>query len=50
MIAYRLISKGSIEEKIRALQQKKKAVAEDILGEERFSQSLTVDDLRFLFD
>ena len=50
VIAYRLISKGSIEEKIRALQQKKKAVAEDILGEERFSQSLTVDDLRFLFD
>jgi len=49
VIAYRLISKGTIEEKIRALQHQKKAVAEDILGEERFSQSLTVDDLRFLF-
>ena len=50
VIAYRLLSKGTIEEKIRALQQQKKAVAEDILGEERFSQSLTVDDLRYLFD
>ena len=49
VIAYRLISRGTIEEKIRALQHQKKAVAEDILGEERFSQSLTVDDLRFLF-
>lgn len=50
VIAYRLITKGSIEEKIRALQQQKKAVAEDILGEERFSQSLTVDDFRYLFE
>ena len=41
--------KKRLEEKIRALQHQKKAVAEDILGEERFSQSLTVDDLRFLF-
>ena len=50
VIAYRLITQGSIEEKIRALQQQKKAVAEDILGEERFSQSLTVDDFRYLFE
>ncbi|MCG3146961.1 MAG: RNA polymerase-associated protein RapA [Verrucomicrobiae bacterium] len=49
VMAYRLLIKGSIEEKIRALQKQKRAVAEDILGEERFTQSLTVEDLRFLF-
>jgi hypothetical protein len=49
VIAYRLLIKGSIEEKIRALQKQKKALAEDVLGEERFSQSLTLDDLNFLF-
>ena len=49
VVAYRLLIKGSIEEKIRALQKQKKALAEDVLGEERFSQSLTLDDLKFLF-
>jgi hypothetical protein len=49
VIAYRLLIKNSIEEKIRALQRQKSALAEDVLGEERFSQSLTLDDLRFLF-
>jgi hypothetical protein len=49
VMAYRLLIKDSIEEKIRALQKQKKALAEDVLGEERFAQSLTLDDLRFLF-
>ena len=49
VMAYRLLIKDSIEEKIRALQKQKKALAEDVLGEERFSQSLTLEDLRFLF-
>ncbi|HVM47186.1 MAG TPA: DEAD/DEAH box helicase, partial [Candidatus Acidoferrum sp.] len=49
VMAYRLLIKDSIEEKIRLLQKKKKALAEDVLGEERFAQSLTLDDLRFLF-
>ncbi|MGO8678382.1 MAG: DEAD/DEAH box helicase [Limisphaerales bacterium] len=49
VIAYRLLIKDSIEEKIRLLQQKKTALAEEILGEERFAQSLTLEDLRFLF-
>lgn len=49
VIAYRLLIKDSIEQKIRLLQKKKQSLAEDVLGEERFSQSLTVDDLRFLF-
>ncbi len=49
VIAYRLLVKGSIEEKIRELQKQKSALAGDILGEERFSQALTIDDLQFLF-
>ncbi|MBE7503106.1 MAG: SWF/SNF helicase family protein [Verrucomicrobiales bacterium] len=49
VMAYRLLIKNSIEEKIRLLQKQKKALAEDVLGEERFSQSLTLDDFRFLF-
>ncbi len=48
VIAYRLLIKDSIEEKIRALQKQKKSLAEDVLGEEKFAQSLTLDDLRFL--
>jgi superfamily II DNA or RNA helicase len=48
VIAYRLLIKDSIEEKIRALQKRKKSLAEDVLGEEKFSQGLSLDDLRFL--
>lgn len=49
VIAYRLLIKNSIEEKIRQLQRKKSALSEDVLGEEKFAQSLTLDDLHFLF-
>ena len=49
VIAYRLLIKDSIEEKIRALQKQKSALADDVLGEEKFAQSLTLDDLHFLF-
>ncbi|HVV70287.1 MAG TPA: DEAD/DEAH box helicase [Verrucomicrobiae bacterium] len=49
VIAYRLLIKNSIEEKIRELQKQKKALAEDVLGEEKFAQSLTLQDLEFLF-
>ncbi len=48
VIAYRLLIKDSIEEKIRALQTKKSQLANDILGEEKFAQSLSLDDLKFL--
>ena len=47
-MAYRLLIKDSIEEKIRALQKQKSALADDVLGEEKFSQSLSLDDLRYL--
>jgi SNF2 family DNA or RNA helicase len=49
VIAYRLLIKDSIEEKVRLLQKQKSALADDILGEERFAQALDLDDLHFLF-
>jgi SNF2 family DNA or RNA helicase len=49
VMAYRLLMRESIEEKIRALQKQKSTLVEDVLGEERFAQSLTLDDLKFLF-
>lgn len=49
VMAYRLLMRDSIEQKIRTLQKQKGALAQDVLGEERFAQSLTLDDLRFLF-
>ena len=49
VMAYRLLMQDTIEQKIRLLQKQKAALADDVLGEERFAQSLTLDDLRFLF-
>jgi hypothetical protein len=49
VMAYRLLMRESIEQKIRALQKQKGALVADVLGEEKFAQSLTLEDLRFLF-
>ncbi len=49
VFAHRLLIKDSIEEKIRALQKRKKALSDDVFGEERFASALTLDDLKFLF-
>jgi len=49
VIAYRLLMRDSVEEKIRTLQQQKEAVSTGVLGEEGFAKSLTRDDLSFLF-
>jgi SNF2 family DNA or RNA helicase len=50
VIAYRLLTKNSMEQKIRELQRHKSALAQNILGDESFASSLTIDDLRFLFE
>jgi SNF2 family DNA or RNA helicase len=50
VIAYRLVAKDSIEEKIRQLQRAKSAMAGDILGEESFAKALTLDDFKFLME
>jgi hypothetical protein len=46
--AYRLLIQNTIEEKIRNLQKSKSALAEDILGEEAFARTLTLQDFQFL--
>ena len=50
VIAYRLLMRDSVEEKIRVLQKQKEATASGVLGEEGFAKSLTRDDLSFLFE
>jgi superfamily II DNA or RNA helicase len=47
--AYRLISPGTVEEKIWELQQSKAQTIADVLGEEGFARSLTRSDLEYLF-
>jgi hypothetical protein len=47
--AYRLISPGTVEEKIWELQQSKAQAIADVLGEEGFARSLTKADLDYLF-
>jgi SNF2 family DNA or RNA helicase len=48
VIAFRLITRGTIEEKIAALQQRKAELVRDVLGEGGFARALTRDDLDFL--
>lgn len=47
--AYRLISPGTVEEKIWDLQQKKAQTISDVLGEEGFAKNLSSNDLEYLF-
>jgi SNF2 family DNA or RNA helicase len=48
VIAYRLLTRGTLEEKIWELQQRKAALARDILGEDGFARALTRSDLEYL--
>ena len=47
--AYRLISPGTVEEKIWELQQSKAKTISDVLGEEGFTSNLSSADLEYLF-
>jgi superfamily II DNA or RNA helicase len=47
--AYRLITPGTVEDKIWELQQRKAQTIADVLGEEGFARSLTQTDLEYLF-
>jgi SNF2 family DNA or RNA helicase len=50
IFAYKLICRNTIEEKIIALQQKKKQLSEELVSEEDgFIKHLSEDDIRFLF-
>jgi superfamily II DNA or RNA helicase len=48
--AYRLLTLGTIEEKIWELQQRKASLAREILGEDGFSRGLTREDLEWLLE
>ncbi|MCC6765371.1 MAG: DEAD/DEAH box helicase [Deltaproteobacteria bacterium] len=48
VIAFRLLTAGTIEEKIFELQQRKAALARDVLGEDGFARSLSREDLGYL--
>lgn len=51
VMVYRMISTGTIEEKVVALQQRKARLFTAMLDDEAlFAQSLTADDIRGLFD
>jgi superfamily II DNA or RNA helicase len=48
VVAYRLYAEGTIEERIAELQQRKAALARDVLGEDGFARTLTKEDLEFI--
>ncbi|HSP97493.1 MAG TPA: DEAD/DEAH box helicase [Candidatus Dormibacteraeota bacterium] len=48
VIAYRMLTLGTIEERIWELQQRKSTLVRDVLGEGGFSRALTRDDLEYL--
>jgi len=50
VIAYRLLARNTIEEKIRVLQQQKSELVTGVLGEESFTKNLSLSDVQFLFD
>jgi superfamily II DNA or RNA helicase len=50
VIAYRLIARGTVEDRIAELQERKKALIRDVLAEEAFARTLTAADLRFLLE
>lgn len=50
IFAYKMICKDTVEEKILQLQQKKKALADDLVSEDAgFMKKLTRDDVAYLF-
>ncbi len=48
VIAYRLLTRDSVEEKIRVLQHQKTRLVTNVLGDEGFASSLDLNDLQFI--
>ena len=48
VIAYRLMARGTVEEKIWELQQRKQALVQQVLGEDGFARTLSAGDLDYL--
>ena len=49
VIAYRLLSRNTVEEKIRRLQAQKQQLVTGVLGDESFTSTLGLNDVRSLF-
>jgi superfamily II DNA or RNA helicase len=47
--SYKLITRGTVEEKILTLQQKKRDIIKATLGEEQFTEALSWDEIQQLF-
>jgi len=50
VMAYRMITRGTIEEKILTLQQKKQMMADHLFEGDAFARTLDSNDIAFLFD
>jgi superfamily II DNA or RNA helicase len=50
VIAYRMLTIGTIEEKIWELQNRKAALSHELLGEDGFAKTLTREDLAYLLE
>jgi SNF2 family DNA or RNA helicase len=50
VMAYRMLTKSTIEEKIMTLQHKKNLMVNNVLGEGGFTSLLQREDIEFLFD
>jgi SNF2 family DNA or RNA helicase len=50
VFAYRLIAEGTVEEKVCALQERKGLIAKALFEDAKGGASLTLEDLRFLFE
>ncbi len=48
VIAYRLLTRDSVEEKIRVLQHQKNQLVTNVLGDEGFASGLDLNDLQFI--
>ncbi len=48
VIAYRLLTRNTVEEKIRVLQHQKTALVTNVLGDEGFASNLDMEDLQFI--
>ena len=50
VIAYRLLTRDTVEEKIRILQHQKTQLVTNVLGDEGFASNLGLDDLHFILN
>jgi len=50
VIAYRLLMRDSVEQKIRVLQHQKQDLFTGVLGQESFTSTLAIEDLQYLFE